>query len=222
MPKLLKHLPNAITASRIVFAVGFLFFLGWVDWKAIDVESPTPDQWEVTVQPERFKLLWAFAVFLIAGISDVIDGPLARAMNVTSKFGRSFDPLVDKILVGGGFIVLAFCPSNLTGLSWWMVIVIIGREALVTLMRQTSESQGKAFGATWAGKLKMFLQSFALGTIIMYVSYHHGETWAIIFRTVAVWVAVLFTAFSALVYLDRLKNLMKPAENQDPNSKMKV
>jgi len=137
----------------------------------------------------------------------VLDGPLARRLKVTSKFGRTFDPLADKIVVGGGFILLAWYGKEITAIAWWMVAVILAREVLVTIMRHLSESQGRAFGATWAGKLKMFLQSFAIGTVIIYVAHCQGKDWAILVRNISVWVAVIFTAVSALIYLPRLKRI---------------
>ena len=194
-----KKLPNIITASRLFFAAGFLVLLILTDRK--DLAS------EITLAPHKWKLDWAFVLFVIGGLTDIIDGPLARRWNVTSKFGRSFDPFVDKILSGGGFIMLAWYGSEITLIAWWMVAVILVRELFVTVIRSLSESQGKEFGATWAGKLKMFLQSFAIGTCIIYTAHCQNETWAIWFRNIAVWTAVIFTALSALLYLPRMKHL---------------
>ena len=169
---LLKRVPNILTASRVVFAVAYLVLLLLVDRQALGRgESQELLAWRESIHAESQKLFWAFVMFVIAGITDVIDGPMARAMNVTSSFGRSFDPFVDKILVGGGFIVFALFPYEIAGLAWWMVGVMLVREVLVTILRSKKESEGKEFGATWAGKVKMFIQSFAIGTMIIYSGY---------------------------------------------------
>jgi len=203
---LLKRVPNILTASRVVFAVAYLVLLLLVDRQALGRgESQDLLAWRESIHSESQKLFWAFVMFVIAGITDVIDGPMARAMNVTSSFGRTFDPFVDKILVGGGFIVFALFPYEIAGLAWWMVGVMLVREILVTVLRSKKESEGKEFGATWAGKVKMFIQSFAIGTIIIYSGYFQNEGWAVIFRDIAIWAAVIFTVLSVLPYLGRLK-----------------
>ncbi|MBN1844398.1 MAG: CDP-diacylglycerol--glycerol-3-phosphate 3-phosphatidyltransferase [Sedimentisphaerales bacterium] len=203
-----RHIPNWITASRLLFAAGFLLLLLLARARATAGASvPPATQW---------RLLWGFVLFVVAGLTDIIDGPLARRWRVTSSFGRRFDPFVDKILIGGGFILLALYGPSVSGIAWWMVIVILAREILVTLLRQISESQGQQFAATWAGKLKMFLQSFAIGTVIIYIAYHQEKTWAVIFRDTTIWLALAATVLSALIYLPRMKRICfgRPASPQ--------
>ena len=195
---ILRVLPNILTGSRLFFAAGCLILLAWVDPEILK-DTPPADQVS--------KLDWAFILFVIAGVTDILDGPLARALNVTSKFGRTFDPFVDKVLTGGAFILLALLGRPLSGVAWWMVAVILAREFLVTVVRHLSESQGAAFGATWAGKLKMFLQSFAIGTAIMYMAHFQNIPWARGLRDISVLAAVIVTAISALIYLPRLRHL---------------
>jgi CDP-diacylglycerol--glycerol-3-phosphate 3-phosphatidyltransferase len=102
-------------------------------------------------------------VFLIASLTDALDGWWARKFNQFTAFGRVFDPLIDKIMVGGAFIYLIQVPAS--GLLPWMVTVVIGRELLITGVRGYVESLGKKFGADWFGKLKMILQCVTLGAI---------------------------------------------------------
>jgi CDP-diacylglycerol---glycerol-3-phosphate 3-phosphatidyltransferase len=121
---------------------------------------------------------WWFAglvVFCIASITDWIDGWWARKFNQLSTFGRTFDPLVDKVLTGGAFIFLM--PVKEAGLLPWMVTVIIGREMLVTGIRGYVESLGKKFGADWFGKLKMILQCVVLIAILLVMTLR-GQSWA--------------------------------------------
>lgn len=201
MSGFVRSIPNIITASRMVFAAAFVWLLYDTDRSAVlDPQALNEQVW---------KLEWAFITFVIAGVTDILDGPLARAMKVTSRFGRCFDPFVDKILVGGGFILLALFDHSISYVTWWMVGLVLAREILVTLVRSMSEARGQAFGASWVGKVKMFLQCFAVATVIMYMAHCQNERWAVIFRNTAVWVAVIFTAFSALSYLNRFRILMQ-------------
>ncbi len=198
---LLRQLPNILTASRLVFTLAYLALLWVLDHNALEVE---------VLEKSQVRILdWAFVLFVIAGVTDVIDGPLARAMDVTSQFGRSFDPFIDKILTGGGFILLAMMGQELTSIAWWMVAVVLIREVLITIMRSMSESQGQPFGASWAGKLKMFLQSFAIGAVMVVTAHLQEKQWALWVRDISIWLAVIFTALSALVYLPRLKAMRK-------------
>jgi CDP-diacylglycerol---glycerol-3-phosphate 3-phosphatidyltransferase len=199
MSPILRNLPNVITASRLFFASGFLLLLALAK-KSTEAGPDVP-------HGTQMQLVWGFVLFVIAGLTDIIDGPLARRWKVTSSFGRRFDPFVDKVLIGGGFILLAIYDYQVSGIAWWMVAIILAREAFVTYIRHVSEQQGKAFAATWAGKLKMFLQSFAIGTVIIFMAYHQDKTWAIVFRVIAIWTAVIFTAFSALIYVPRMKQI---------------
>jgi CDP-diacylglycerol--glycerol-3-phosphate 3-phosphatidyltransferase len=200
MSPLLKKLPNIITASRLFFAIGFLVLLEWS-------RRQIPGDPTLITDSVRTCLTWSFVLFVTGGVTDVIDGPLARRFKVTSSFGRSFDPLCDKIFIGGGLILLALFGSHLTALKWWMVAVILGREIFVTVVRHLSEYQGRQFGATWAGKLKMFLQSFMIGALIIYIAHCQNKTWAIYVRNISVWTALIFTIFSGLIYLPRMKHL---------------
>jgi CDP-diacylglycerol--glycerol-3-phosphate 3-phosphatidyltransferase len=199
MSNFIRLLPNILTGSRIFFAAIFLLLLIMTDQKALlDADRIAGEVW---------KLHWSFIMFVIAGVTDILDGPLARRLKVTSQFGRTFDPFVDKILIGGGFIMLAIYDYELTGIAWWMVGVILAREIFVTVIRSMSESRGKEFAATWAGKVKMFIQSFTIGTIIIYMSNFQNVTWAYYLRQSTIWVTVLFTVFSALIYTKRVQKL---------------
>ena len=200
MSGFVRSIPNILTASRIVFTGAFVWLLFDTDRNAMVEPALSEQVW---------KLDWAFITFIIAGVTDILDGPLARAMKVTGQFGRMFDPLVDKILVCGGFILLAMFDHSISYIAWWMVAIILLREFLVTVARSKSEALGQAFGASWVGKVKMFLQCFAVATVIKYMAHFQGVEWAITFRNTAVWVAVIFTAVSALTYLNRFRILLR-------------
>jgi CDP-diacylglycerol--glycerol-3-phosphate 3-phosphatidyltransferase len=110
----------------------------------------------------------ALAVFALASLTDWLDGLAARWLNQASLIGRNLDPLIDKVLTGGAFIYLI--PVEGSGLMPWMVVVVVGRELLITGLRGIMESQGVRFGADLWGKVKMVLQCLVLITILLHLA----------------------------------------------------
>lgn len=142
----------------------------------------------------------ALIAFLLASLTDWADGYLARLWNQTSAFGRAFDPLIDKVMMGGAFVYLLMVPSS--GLLPWMVAVVLARELLVTGLRGYLESLGYRFGADWFGKLKMFLQCIYLGWYLFLRCIEPTESmWAI--HTGLLWAMLLATIGSGVQYLIR-------------------
>jgi phosphatidylglycerophosphate synthase len=209
-------LPNQLTIARIGLAGGFFALLGLYD--ANDPRS-------------CLYMNLAFVVYIVAGITDVLDGYFARKWKITSAFGRIADPFVDKVLVIGAFVMLAgrnfalMPPGAPTDLKWnlpywvtgymasavqaWMVVVILSRELLVSAVRGYSESRGIKFAATPAGKIKMFVQSVAICTVL-YVRY---EPWAIYTKVILVWLALVATVVSGLFYLGGIRRAMRSDEH---------
>jgi CDP-diacylglycerol--glycerol-3-phosphate 3-phosphatidyltransferase len=167
---MIRHVPNIVTCTRLALTC---VFLGMV------LYSP---------QAEKHALLLdvAFVIFVIAGLTDIIDGYVARRYNVTSKFGRIVDPLADKFLVCGAFICFAligeprlFCLSDQAQsiVHWSVVGILVLRETYVTILRQWAEYHGINFAATRSGKIKMFLQAFAIGTVIIKMAHMQAAPW---------------------------------------------
>ena len=149
----------------------------------------------------------AFVLFVIAGLTDIFDGIVARKLNVTSKFGRIVDPLVDKILVCGTFICFALIgepklfglgPASLAVIHWSVAAVLIAREVYVTVLRHMAEARGVDFAATVSGKIKMFLQSFAIGTVIIKMAHVPTAAWGYWFTTVVFVIMLVVTVISGL------------------------
>ena len=172
---------------------------------------------------EGVAWLWtATGLFIAAALSDVLDGWLARRWNVVSLFGRIMDPLCDKLLVLGGFVVLggqrfALSPENTpwplldqaSGVYPWVVVVLLARELLVTAIRSVAESRGIEFPAKGAGKLKMFVQSVTLPTVMGLMAIAPPATHPAIFWTnhILVWTTVAVTIWSGLPYLAAVRRL---------------
>src|SRR5262249_49235343 len=153
---------------------------------------------------------------IVAAATDVLDGYLARRWNVTSLFGRVMDPFADKVLVMGAFIILAgpaFAthpdPGSphlrmVSGVTPWMVAVILARELLLTSIRGVFEAGNVSFPATWSGKAKMILQSGAVPIIMLLVWSAHGieldHAWRRWTIDAVVWITMLVTVASGWPY----------------------
>ncbi len=105
----------------------------------------------------------AIVIFLIASFTDVLDGHLARKRNQVSKFGALFDPIADKLLISAALIVLVekhLAPA-------WAVVIILGREFVVTGLRAVAASEGLIIHAEVMGKIKMWAQSVAIVSLLV-------------------------------------------------------
>jgi CDP-diacylglycerol---glycerol-3-phosphate 3-phosphatidyltransferase len=140
----LLNVPNVLTVARIPLTALLCALIHYQVWPA------------------------AVVTFAVAAVTDWIDGWWARKFNQLSTFGRVFDPLTDKILLGSAFIFLI--PVQRAAMETWMVAVVIGRELLITGVRGYVESLGKKFGADWFGKLKTILQCVWLLAVLVYLT----------------------------------------------------
>lgn len=144
------NLPNRITFGRLLLAAALFTVLVLMHEDVFE---------------DRGGWAWtAFALFIAAAATDWLDGWLARRLGMVTAFGRIMDPFVDKVVVCGTFILL--CQKMPTVVPPWMVVVIVGREFFVSAIRGFMESQGVAFGADMAGKVKMVIQCVAIGAIL--------------------------------------------------------
>jgi CDP-diacylglycerol--glycerol-3-phosphate 3-phosphatidyltransferase len=191
--RILNQVPNVLTCGRFVLTVIFLLMVLW---------SP-----RISQQGRWLFLDIAFVLFVIAGLTDLIDGIVARRLGVTSKFGRMVDPLADKVLVCGAFICFAligrptlfnFSRTTLAFIQWGFAAVIILREVYVTVLRHIAEARGVNFAATISGKIKMCIQTFAIGTVMIKMAHVHDAPWGWWFTTVTYIITALVTVISGL------------------------
>jgi CDP-diacylglycerol--glycerol-3-phosphate 3-phosphatidyltransferase len=193
---MLKLLPNILTFGRLVLTIIFLVMLLLAPPYYANGEVPFPGFLDI-----------AFILFVIAGLTDMVDGLAARRLNVTSKFGRMMDPLADKILVCGSFICFGiigepklfdFGPVALAVIHWSVAGILIAREAYVTTLRHIAEARGISFAATVSGKIKMFLQSFAIGTVVIKMAHIQTAAWGHWFTVVTFVIMLGATVISGL------------------------
>ena len=186
------NLPNQITLGRLVLAMVFFLLLTLFDAQNVD--------------NLRWLLQVCFWVFLVAALSDALDGLLARWLNQVTSFGRVLDPVADKVMVCGAFVFFAgadfvHAGHNITGVQPWMVIVILIRELLVSGIRAHAEASGQDFGASWAGKVKMFVQSATVCVILGQLGWNVVALEPL--RIACVWLTVVITALSIISYIRR-------------------
>lgn len=144
------NLPNKISLFRILATPVFLFFLvpGWFG------------QFLGLAQWGRYA---AAAIFVIAAITDMVDGKIARKYNQISELGKFLDPIADKLLVTAALVALIMTD----GLSVWVVFIILAREFIVTGFRIVAVGQGVVIAADKWGKIKTVLQIVAIVAILI-------------------------------------------------------
>lgn len=189
-------LPNQLTILRIILSPVFLFlFLSDIVWmKQISV-----------------------LVYIVAALSDWYDGWLARKFNYITSWGKFWDPLADKILTSSAFI--GFAIVNL--IPWWMVIIIVGRDVVITLVRVFADMKSYAFTTSYYAKWKTLLQMvFLYYLLILYVAQSSPEInasygnliSALLNNEMIYFITLLITAItfhSGVHYINRNWNIIK-------------
>jgi CDP-diacylglycerol---glycerol-3-phosphate 3-phosphatidyltransferase len=197
------NIPNQITLGRLVLTIVFFAIL---------------TRYSAAREPaDTYLLAIGFWLYLLAALTDIVDGYLARTWQQVTAFGRVVDPVVDKIMVCGAFVFFAsthfYSPTlnqNITGVEPWMVVLILVRELLVSAIRSFSEAQGRDFAANWVGKAKSFVQ-FATACVVLGVLAWYRDSLAWL-RVACVWITVGVTALSVVAYLFRARNLVLSPE----------
>lgn len=173
------NLPNKLTMFRVILIPFFVVFL------LVDI---TPvDKWI------------ALAIFIIASLTDMLDGKIARKYNLVTNFGKFMDPLADKLLVCSALVCLVAVDS----IPAWMVIVIIAREFIISGFRLVASDNGVVIAASYWGKFKTTFQIIMICLMIADLAALQLLT------TIVTWVAVILTVVSLVDYLVKNKEVMK-------------
>ncbi len=175
------NLPNKLTVARVILIPFFVFFL---------LFDPSNDAFKWT----------ALAIFIIASLTDMLDGKIARKYNLITDFGKFMDPLADKLLVCSamiGLIELCRIPS-------WIVIIIIAREFVISGFRLIAADNGRVIAASYWGKFKTTFQMIMV--ILMIANIDHPVMHVL--TTVIMWVALALTIISLVDYLVKNKDVM--------------
>jgi CDP-diacylglycerol--glycerol-3-phosphate 3-phosphatidyltransferase len=150
--------------------------------------------------------------FLVACVTDFLDGWLARRHGVTSALGQLLDPLADKLIVAAAMIMLAAVPPE-PRVPAWMAVVIVVRELAVTGLRGIASSSGVLLPAQELGKYKMIFQMFALEALLLHYRYAIPGTGLVVdFHAggmLFLWVALVLAVWSAVDYHVRILRLVR-------------
>ena len=141
----------------------------------------------------------ALAIFIIASLTDLIDGKIARKYNLITNFGKFMDPLADKLLVCSALI----CLVELGRIPSWIVIIIIGREFIISGFRLVASDNGVVIAAGYWGKWKTTFQMVMVCLMIANISVIGLIT------EIVMWIALILTVISLIDYLFKNKDIMK-------------
>ena len=169
------NLPNKITMLRVIMIPFFAFFM-------------------LTDVVGNSKYI-AVAIFIIASLTDTLDGFIARKYNLVSNFGKFMDPLADKLLVSTALICFVSVPDNPMPVGG--VIVIISREFIISGFRLVAANEGIVLAASWWGKIKTTVQMVM--SVLLIVNFD-GEVIDII-ENIFIYAAIALTVISLVDYL---------------------
>lgn len=174
------NLPNKLTIIRVVMIPFFVFFLlsdllgGAADWTAL-------------------------IIFVVASLTDLLDGHIARKHNLVTNFGKFMDPLADKLLVSAAMI----CLVELGRLPAWIVVIIISREFIISGFRLIASDNGVVIAASYWGKFKTTFQMIMICLLIADIQMIRPVT------TIVTAIALILTVVSLVDYIIKNKNVMK-------------
>lgn len=176
------NLPNKLTIMRVILIPFFVFFL-------------------LSPYFPAYGNYIAVAIFIVASLTDMLDGKIARKYNLVTNFGKFMDPLADKLLVCSAMI----CLIELDRLAAWIVIVIIAREFIISGFRLVASDNGVVIAASYWGKFKTTLQMLMVIVLILDIQMPFFQ----ILGTVLTYVALILTVVSLIDYIVKNKDVLK-------------
>ncbi|MDU6822752.1 CDP-diacylglycerol--glycerol-3-phosphate 3-phosphatidyltransferase [Intestinibacter bartlettii] len=174
------NLPNKLTLLRICLIPVFVILM--------------------LSQVSNFFLI-SCVIFIIASITDFLDGKIARKYNLVTDFGKFMDPLADKLLVLSALI----CMIEYDLVAGWMVIIIVARELTVSILRAIAADNGKVIAASGGGKIKTTSQMIAI--ILLLIGANYSNSQIVFVGTIAMYIATIFTLYSGIDYLYKNREL---------------
>lgn len=175
------NLPNKLTTLRMLLIPVFIacFYLPW-----------------------RANYGIAAVVFVLAYITDILDGQLARKHNIVTDYGKLMDPIADKLLSSAAFIMLV-AKGMMSPIA---AIIIIGREFLISGFRLVAAGHGNVIAANWLGKVKTVTQCIAISMLLIWPYFPTGVPRL---DQIMLWISVFFTIWSGLDYLLKNKSTIR-------------
>ncbi len=177
------NLPNKLTILRVILIVPFVVFM------------------LVPIWGDDISMYVAVAIFIIASLTDLLDGKIARKYDLVTNFGKFMDPLADKLLVAAALI----CLTANGRLSAWISIIIISREFIISGFRLVASDNGVVIAASYWGKFKT---TFQMIMIIMLIINYDNQLYQIC-AAIVTYVALILTIISLIDYLIKNKGVLK-------------
>lgn len=176
------NLPNKLTILRVVLIPVFvIFFLGSESWG-------------------KWARIAALIVFVIASLTDLLDGKIARKYNLVTNFGKFMDPLADKLLVAAALI----CFVEMGRIASWIVLIIISREFIISGFRLVAAESGIVIAASWWGKIKT---AVTMITIIFMLPDFGGQAVYVI-EQILIYASLILTVVSLVDYIAKNKKVI--------------
>lgn len=199
------NLPNKLTITRLVLVLVFALFA-----------FPYPAVFEELVDGTIFDIVRpyiALVVYIVASITDAVDGHIARRDNLITDFGKFLDPIADKLLVSAA--LLALC--NVSIMYLWATLIILAREFVVSGIRMLAASKGNVIAAGKLGKLKMIFQTIAIITLFvagivptnLWSGFELIQSIIYILGNIIMVAAVVLTIVSGVEYVYKNRELLK-------------
>lgn len=196
------NLPNQLTIFRVILIVPFVLvllgsFKGWGWHEAIFGDA------------SAYAEYIALGIFIVASLTDLLDGKIARKYNLVTNFGKFMDPLADKLLVCAAMIILV----EMSRIPSWVVIVIISREFIISGFRLIASDNGVVIAASYWGKFKTTFQMIMICMMIVkdapFLSAYGNEDLFAKVTDFVMWIALALTVISLVDYLVKNKDVMK-------------
>ena len=176
------NLPNKLTLFRVVLIPFFVFFI-------------------LAPYFEGYGNYIAVAIFIVASLTDMLDGKIARKYNLVTNFGKFMDPLADKLLVCSAMI----CLISTGQLPAWIVIIIISREFIISGFRLIASDNGVVIAASYWGKFKTTFQMLMVIVLIIDIPNPVFD----VIGTVLIYAALALTIISLIDYIVKNKDVLK-------------
>lgn len=176
------NLPNKLTTFRVILIPFFVFFMFAPNMTGINHYI-------------------AAAIFIVASLTDLLDGKIARKYNLVTNFGKFMDPLADKLLVCSAMI----CLIQTGQLAAWIVVIIIAREFIISGFRLIASDNGVVIAASYWGKFKTTFQMLMVIVLILNIQMSFFQ----ILGVILTYVALILTVVSLIDYIVKNKDVLK-------------
>lgn len=175
------NLPNKLTVLRVLMVPFFVLFM------LTDIGGAA-NKWI------------ALAIFVVASLTDLLDGKIARKYNLVTNFGKFMDPLADKLLVGSA----AICLTAIGRIPAWAVVILIGREFVISGFRLIAAERGIVIAAGWLGKIKTVVQMVMTVALLIHLDMPVWHT----LEVILIWAATIMTLWSLADYIVKNKAVL--------------